>query len=456
MNNKYSIVRLLAVVCGFVLSGCEDSPSESLPRDTTPPAIAIQSVGTGDSDGDGFVDFTISWRGQHDVDVQKTTIREISAAPERAVINLFDHWAVSRTDSSIHIVERVPHILGGGNARVEIAIRDTAGNARLDTLEFELPHAKLIKTISTGRQANFVMHAVDIAICGDGLGYMPAGMNMVIFDPDSLKLVADVSDPEAFDAHLNLTCDRDDSTIYVTGDFKPFDMKSRSWQRFLPGMFAANAVRSSPSRPEIIYIGERDGAVVTFDRRTRRRIGRISPPSSSPEDPIFGMTVMPDDSKVYATRAVEGGVVVIDPQTRTIVKRIAVGTGSAGVSSDVDLGPAAQNLYVAVQDGAQRGVAIVDTKSDEVRAFIRLLNAVPAKLAVSPSGERLFVTTFDQWDNVSSDNFLIDLASRRILQTFPRPRVGGRWDAQIVFHPHGKYFFVARNMDVDVYLNREN
>ncbi|MGQ0815282.1 MAG: YncE family protein [Gemmatimonadota bacterium] len=137
------------------------------------------------------------------------------------------------------------------------------------------------------------------------------------------------------------------------------------------------------------------------------------------------MAVMLDDSKLYATRAYEGRVLVIDPNTKTIMKRLDIGIGWFR-SDDIDLDPSAQRLYIAVMDGAKRGVAIVNTRSDDIVDFIELFNAVPQALAISPSGKRVFVTTQDRWQDSHSQNALIDADTKRVLQLFDRPRTGGR------------------------------
>ena len=67
----------------------------------------------------------------------------------------------------------------------------------------------------------------------------------------------------------------------------------------------------------------------------------------------------------------------------------------------------------------------------------------------------MFVTTQD--NGSPSENVLIDVPGWQVLQTFPRPRTPSqtRFDRDVVFHPSGKLIFVAHNLDLDVYLNRE-
>jgi hypothetical protein len=112
-------------------------------------------------------------------------------------------------------------------------------------------------------------------------------------------------------------------------------------------------------------------------------------------------------------------------------------------------------LYAAVIDGLYPGLAEINTQSDSAVRFLLLLGWAGIDLALSPSERRIFLTTADR--GTASENVLIDLASWTVLASFPRPRVPGvtRADRDVVFHTSGKLVFVARDRDVDVYLNRE-
>jgi DNA-binding beta-propeller fold protein YncE len=112
-------------------------------------------------------------------------------------------------------------------------------------------------------------------------------------------------------------------------------------------------------------------------------------------------------------------------------------------------------LYVAVLDGDPRGVVVVDTETDQVVRTLPLPDYVPQGIDLSPSGNRLFVTTQDRW--TPSKNVLIDVPNWRVLEEFPRPRPEGtiRFDGGVAFRGDGKLVFVAHNLDIDVYLIRE-
>jgi hypothetical protein len=78
-------------------------------------------------------------------------------------------------------------------------------------------------------------------------------------------------------------------------------------------------------------------------------------------------------------------------------------------------------------------------------------------MALSEDGHRLFVVTMDADSRVPSNNYLIDVPSWRIVSEFPRGRGLGesRIDGIPTFRADGRLVFVPRNLDVDVYLNRE-
>ena len=151
---KYFFSAIRLCVLGALIS-C-DTPSGVKKPDVTPPMMSLDAdTVDGDSDNDGLVDFGITWRRQDGVDVQRTSIRRIDGNNPPSSGNLYTLWRVMSTDSGMKVFERVPAVLSHGLVQLELTIQDTAGNQAVDTIEFELPHGKLIKTLATGRAADF-------------------------------------------------------------------------------------------------------------------------------------------------------------------------------------------------------------------------------------------------------------------------------------------------------------
>lgn len=439
-------------ILALALAACEDQPTEP-PKDTMPPVVEIMALADDDQDGDGLVDMRLTWRTGEDVDISKTVVRTLGGPATSQ--NLLTAWRMETlADTAVVIHETLEQMLPFGDVRLLVEVRDSTGNVTTDTVQLDLAAGKLIKTLVTERKPIGGQRAYDIAIC-DGVGYMPAGPYMVVFDPDSLKILADVRNPETLSELKQLVC-TDDGTIYVTEPLFRFDRRTRQWIGRVPGTFGADAIVAANDNSNLLYIGERDGAIATFDRSTQRRIGRITGTSSEFQDYVFAIAVTPNNAKLYFTRTYEGGILVLDPRSGQITARIHLGGNSPyGASHDMVLSADGGRLFIAVRDGLPRGIAIVDTETDVIKEMIDLHEYVPQGVALSPSGKRLFVTTQDRSPELPSDNVLIDLRTRSVAQQFARTRISERFDNRIVFHPNGKLIFAVRNMEIDVYLNRE-
>jgi DNA-binding beta-propeller fold protein YncE len=183
------------------------------------------------------------------------------------------------------------------------------------------------------------------------------------------------------------------------------------------------------------------------------------PPAASYPEWVPDLAVLPGDTKIYVSRSEDQGILAANPATGEVSTYIAIGGPSwpgLGVTDEFVLSHDDRWLYVAVLAGDPRGVVVVDTQTDRVVRTLPLPDYVPQALDLSPSGNRLFVTTQDR-GSTASKNVLIDVPGWRVLQEFPRPRPAGviRYDGGVAFRRDGKLVFVAHNLDIDVYLIRE-
>lgn len=466
-----SVVRVLALTSALGIASCRDRilPPPETP-DTTAPAIRVHSpVDTSyDSDGDKLLDLHITWTDSGNVDPSSVRVRSLTGinGPATSETNLVDVWRVERLDSAgLLLHETIENLLRGGANRIEVVVSDTAGNVSVDTVQFTLPHGALFKTITTGLTFDGLTHGVDAAVCADDRRlYVSVGRRIVVVDADSLTLIGSFVDPYAFDALGAVLCVPDDPILYVAGRVERFVRPSMTWLPAVSESFGTNSIAQSRADPNILYAGEQEtGGIAIVDRARAVRTGETGVPwSGTPENHeyVFGLAVLPGDSKIYFTRYLDTGVLSADPRTGRIVSRIAVG-GSGwpdkGRSDDIELTRDGRLLYVAVLDGDPRGVVEISTANDSVLRTLPLEFYVPQEIALSASERRMFVTTQDRWPTYPSLNVLIDIENWRVLAEFPRPRPPGaiRFDGGVAFHQNGKLVFVAHNVDIDVYLSRE-
>ena len=110
-------------------------------------------------------------------------------------------WRVERLDDSGLVVhETLAQLLHPGADRLELTVPDMAGNVLVDTIALTLPYGAFMKTVFTGLTL-FDFPALGVTICpDDGRLYMTANRNLVVVDPDSLRVLAIVRNQYVADA----------------------------------------------------------------------------------------------------------------------------------------------------------------------------------------------------------------------------------------------------------------
>jgi DNA-binding beta-propeller fold protein YncE len=462
-SRRWWLQDVLWLAMGFVLSGCIDRDT-TRPDDKAPPSLQVLSPvdTTYDEDGDRLVDLRLTW---HDadgaVDLGAVRVRSLGGlnGPATDTTNLLSAWRLGQFDGTgLTLHETVTNLLHGGPNAIEISVADTAGNMRVDTVRFTLPYGAFVKTIVTGLGPSATAAADGVTICpDDGRLYMTAGRNIVVVDPDSVRLIAVVPDPYAGDILSQPLCVPGDPVLYVTQFVERFHRPTLTWLPEVTGSFGSIGIVQSRADPNIIYVGETNsGTIGIIDRAQASRVGRLLPFSQPEQEFVLDLAVLDGDAKLYATRYQDGGILVVDPRRDSVLHHIAVG-GLAGIGSTdaIVLSRDGRRLYASVVDGVPRGVVEIDTQADSVIRTLGLFDYLCIDLALSPSERRMFVTTQD--NGSPSKNILVDMVNWQVLQTFPRPRTPAftRFDLDVTFHPSGKFIFVTHNLDLDVYLNRE-
>jgi DNA-binding beta-propeller fold protein YncE len=462
METRPAALCVPLIVAGATAACLDKAPVPTGPVDTSAPVIQVLSPTpqSYDDDGDKLVDVRIGWDDSGGkVLLANVTLKSLDGLNGTASTsdNLLGYWRVERLDDSGLVVhETVAQLLHPGLNRIELSVPDTAGNVRLDTVTFTLPFGAFVKTIATGLQL-FDFPALGVTICpDDGRLYMTANRNLVIVDPDSLRVLAIVRNQYAFDAMYQPLCVAGDPILYVTSTVERFDRPTMTWLPRVTGSFVSDGIAQSRADPNVLYAGELDGIIGLIDRAQGQRTGYLLTIKSQTVG-ISDIVALDGDAKLYATLT-DSGVLAIDPRKDSVLKLIPVvepGLPGPGNSQSLVLTPDGRRVYATVDYGLPRGVVEIDTQLDSVVRRLPLFNYYCIDLALSPDERRMFVTTQD--NGSPSENVLIDVPGWRVLQTFPRPRTPSetRFDRDIVFHPSGKLIFVTHNLDLDVYLNRE-
>jgi len=448
-----------------LFAGCSGEPPLHPPPDTAGPVVQVLYPGAQgyDEDGDGFVDLHLVWKDSLGaVDVPGVRVRSLgSAGGAPGDTNLLATWRVEQLDSTGLIAhERLPGLLPSGNVRLEIVVPDTSGNVSRDTVTVSLPEAALIKNLQTGVPGVGFASADGLALCpDDGRLYVTVIASVWIVDPDSLRTISVVPPVGQTTSILGQPlCVPGDPYLYIAeARMRRFDRGSQAWGTNLTASFGSYPLALSRLNPDMIYEGELIDAVVGVINRvqnTRTQLLTHAPTVTN----IQGIAILPGDAKLYLSYGGDG-IWVVDPARDSVLKRIRVanpGPVSDGLAQGLVLSADNRFLYAAVTYGAPGGVIEIDTQTDSIVRRLDLAGAAPIGLDLSPDGRRLFVSTGDETSGVPSQNVLINVATMTPIRYFPRPRPPGalRFDRGVLFHPNGHYIFVTHDTGLDIYLNR--
>jgi DNA-binding beta-propeller fold protein YncE len=465
-----SFLRSAALVLLCACAGCGSDgvvPPPPTPKDSVPPTISVvfPTDSAFDDDGDALLDVRLQLTDSGGLvdpaDIRVRSLRGVNG-PAGNDANLLDHWRVETRDTARLVFhEVIENLLHGGENRLEIAVPDTAGNVATDTITFLLPHGQLQRTLISGLTSGGIAHGIGVVVCpDDDRVYMAAGRSIVVADALDPKILTTVRYQLAPDNFYVPLCVQDDPILYVTLAVMRFDRTSLQWLSEVTPSYGSIGIVQSRADPNLLYVGESyTGSIGIIDRAQAARVGQVPFPWSSYEF-VADLAVLAGDTKLYASRLVEEGILVLNPATGEILARIAIGGPNwpgLGVTDDFVLSHDDRWLYVALLDGDPRGVVLVNTQTDRVVRTLPLPDYVPQAIELSPSGNRLFVTTQDRWVSTPSKNVLIDVPGWRVLEEFPRPRPAGvtRFDGGVAFRRDGKLAFVAHGLDIDIYLIRE-
>ncbi len=453
--------RLLIATLALAAFACE--PEQVANPDTAPPVIRVvfPTSSSYDRDGDGLADFELTWSDSLGaVDTAAVALHLVypSAAAD-STTNLLESWRIERLDDRGLVVhETAAGLLPSGRVGIEVRLADTSGNTVRDTIYMTTVEAALVKTLSTGEPVGF-FSADALAYCpDDGRIYVTFYFRVIVIDPESLSIVTVVPSLGTTFIPLGRPLCRAGEPLWVTEvRLRRLDRQSLRWLSEADSSFASIGIAASRADPDVFYLGESSSGTIGVFRissfRRERQLLSFAPYQTNIED----IEVMPGDAKLYLTYT-GGGIWVLDPARDSVLKRISLAPSTgrvAGTSLNMVLTGDSRRLFVAVGYGDFNLVEIDTDRDTIVRGLDLQARAVGIDL--SPDERRLFVTTQDLVLGTPSQNYLIDVATFRVLRAFPRPRPPDaivRYDRGVLFRPDGKYIFVARDDGVDVYLHR--
>lgn len=444
----------LAAVVLQAACGRDSTPPQD---DTTPPTVTVQfplTANVFDDNGDALVDIAVAWADAGGIDLQSVRLQQTtggSAGP-----NLLDQWTVDRLDSTgFRARETSRRPLRGGASELLVTIADKAGNATTARIPLTLPYGAFLKTIVT--PSGLSGRGVRATVCDD-IVYMTDGRSLTMADAWSFEFIGTSTDPWPSRELYAALCVPGDSMMYVTPHLDRFHKLRRTWTA-APQLELYSDIIQSKANPNTLYAGQVNTArIAIFTRPTGQRTGFTPIPNSpEPDDFVYALAVLPNDRKLYTARYIDADMLVLDMSTGITTRLMPGGAGNLTLVSEILVSNDGQSVFVALAEGAIRGVADMDPQTDQVRRILPLASGASVAMALSPDGKRLFVTTRDRQIDVWSSHYLIDLPSWQVVSEFVRSRQPGefRLDGAADFRSDNRVAFVPRNGNIDVYLNRE-
>ncbi len=232
------------------------------PPDTTPPQLQILSPidANYDADGDHFVDLSVQWNDAGTIDTASVEVFSLDpiSGTATATTNLRMVWRVAQLDSlGLVLQETIDNLLPDGLNRLVVSVRDTAGNETVDTAVFTLPPIVYHDSIITGiTSSSGVSNTRSIVIDQAGRrGYAGVASRIIVFDPDSLTVIANVSSGSSFQVQ-RILLDEARGMAYITdGTLQRMDLATLSIVGPMTGAFAYAAIAYSRTASPLMYAG---------------------------------------------------------------------------------------------------------------------------------------------------------------------------------------------------------
>jgi quinoprotein dehydrogenase-associated probable ABC transporter substrate-binding protein len=215
-----------------------------------------------------------------------------------------------------------------------------------------------------------------------------------------LRVLPGGSDPEEFDV------DTIAGRLYVSNEdvsqLSIVDLATGDVVRTIAVGGEPEGVRLRPDRQAVYVTSESDHAVTVVDTQSAAVLGSIAV-GWRPRDAIFSA----DGSRAFVSSEHGGSVAIVDVAANKVLKTLALPPGSLPMG--LALSPDEQRLYVA--NGRARTISVVDLKSDELVANLRV-GARPWGIGLTSDGKFLYTA-----NGSSNDVSVIDTLSLNVIAT---------------------------------------
>ena len=158
----------------------------------------------------------------------------------------------------------------------------------------------------------------------------------------------------------------------------------------------------SQNKIAFAYIANRNSGTVSVINTNTNTVTATVAVSGNPE----GVSVSPDNTRVYITHFGGNTVTVLNTATNTVLANIGVGNWPLGIC----VSPNGKNVYVV--NNKDSTVSVINTLTNTVTATIKV-GSKPSGICISPDGSKVYVTNYGD-NTVSVFNTFTNLITTKI------------------------------------------
>lgn len=448
---------------------CTDSPSG--PEDD-PPVIEIlfPTSSTYDKDGDGLVDIEITFRDTGSgLDAQSLEIESNRPLGPSGTggTNLLTSFVVIERDS-LHIVleETTESLLPSGEVELNVKLSDRAGNRIETTIRLDLPAGSFHRHMPSPTSDEFGqgMEIVPEGPDGQPIGFLLLRSELVPFDPRALSYGAPISTGGIVDP-VDGEWDPATKRLYLvsvtTGDVIVLDPVTMQLEPPILIFARSTGISRSPSGLLYISCSTTPATFSVVDPLQRREVRFVQTSvidPGQPGEPAFIHTprIPNEEDRAYIPlNVVPGGLLVVDLITGNVIRNLDLNPDShlGGIAVESVLDRDRGLLYVS-ELLTPGGLTVLDIDTETIIARITRPDFGGAFPALSPSGDRIFLTLANRTGGVP-ENWIIDTTTFELLARIPVPHTSFSGAHQVAFRPDGQLVFAVTGDGMSVYLNRE-
>lgn len=191
----------------------------------------------------------------------------------------------------------------------------------------------------------------------------------------------------------------------------------------------------SAATTDIGYVANQNDGTISVINLSSSTVTQTISVTTPSEGALTGLTVTPDNKKLYVASFISDTVSVINLETSQITNVITVGDGPNNVAITPD------GAKAFVTNNNSNSISVIDTNTQAVVGTI-VTDDAPYGMSFSMNGSKLYVSQLYRQDSAASRRVLvINTATNQIISSIYLPDYSRA--QEIAITPNGQYAYVA-------------